>query len=104
MQNRYSSFLSRDTETEKNFTKNGNIPFNLNEVFVQSDLAHTLLRIAKYGYMEFYNGITADYIVDCMQRVGGIISHDDLRNYEAIEREPIKSTYRGYNIYSLAVA
>jgi len=98
---RYSSFLSRDTETEKNFTKDNNIPFNLNEVFVQSDLAHTLLRIAKYGYMEFYNGITADYIVDCMQRVGGIISHDDLRNYQAIEREPIKFTYRGYNVYSM---
>ena len=45
---RYNSFLSRDMETEKIFTKHNNSPFNLNEVFIQSDLAHTLLRIAKY--------------------------------------------------------
>ena len=86
---RYSNFLSQDAESKKIFTKN-NEPYILNELFIQSDLAHTLIRIAKYGYNEFYNGITADYIVDCMNRVGGIITHEDLKNYKAIEREPIK--------------
>ena len=64
-------------------------------------MAHTLIRIAKYGYNEFYNGITADYIVDCMNRVGGIITHEDLKSYRAIEREPIKINYRNHVIYSM---
>ena len=97
---RYSGFLYRDLESRKIFTKD-NGKFQIDELFVQHDLAHTLLRIAKYGYLEFYNGITADYIVDCMQRVDGIISHEDLRNYRVVEREPIKFNYRGFSIYSM---
>ena len=97
---RYSNFLSQDAESKKIFTKN-NEPYKLNELFIQSDLAHTLIRIAKYGYNEFYNGITADYIVDCMNRVGGIITHEDLKSYRAIEREPIKINYRNHVIYSM---
>ena len=98
---RYRDFLSRDLETKKIFTKASNELFYLDENFIQYDLAHTLLRIAKYGYVEFYNGITADYIVDCMKRVGGIITHDDLKNYRSIEREPIEFKYRDYTIYSM---
>ena len=98
---RYKSFLAMDSETKKIFTKSNNLSFKLNENFIQSDLAHTLIRIAKYGYHEFYNGVTADYIVDCMKRVGGIISHADLKSYRAIERRPIKSKYRDYTVYSM---
>ena len=98
---RYKNFLSRDLESEKIFTKYNNNSFNVDELFIQSDLAHTLLRIAKYGYREFYNGITADYIIDCMHRVGGIISHVDLKDYRAIEKSPIEFTYRDYRLYSM---
>ena len=98
---RYSDFLFRDLESRKIFTKDNDEDFYLDELFFQHDLSHTLLRIAKYGYSEFYNGITADYIIDCMNRVGGIISHDDLKNYKAVEREPIIFQYRGHNIYSM---
>ena len=98
---RYKNFLSRDLESEKIFTKYNNNSFNVDELFIQSDLAHTLLRIAKYGYREFYNGITADYIIDCMHRVGGIISHVDLKDYRAIEKSPIEFTYRDYKLYSM---
>ena len=98
---RYKNFLSRDIESGKIFTKYNNNSFNVDELFIQSDLAHTLLRIAKYGYREFYNGITADYIIDCMHRVGGIISHVDLKDYRAIEKSPIEFTYRDYKLYSM---
>ena len=64
-------------------------------------IAETLLRIAKYGYKEFYYGETSDLIINCMNRVNGIISIEDLHSYEVIEKEPIHGTYRGYNIYSM---
>ena len=71
------------------------------EVFFQKDLSNTLLRIAKYGYKEFYNGKTADHIVSCMKRTGGLISHEDLLAYKALEREPVVFDYKGYKIYSM---
>jgi len=98
---RYRNFLSLDQVSRKIFTKPDTTFFKINENFIQSDLANTLSRIAKYGYMEFYNGLTADYIVACMKRVGGLITHEDLRNYKAIERAPIVFDYKGYTIYSM---
>jgi len=97
--NRYRKFLSNDVESKKIFLKNG--PFQINELFIQNDLSNTLLRIAKYGYKEFYEGLTADYLVNCMHRTNGLITHEDLKNYKAIEREPIEFNYRGYTIYSM---
>ena len=97
--NRCRKLLSNDSESKNIFIKN--TPFQINELFVQRDLSNTLLRIAKYGYKEFYNGLTADYIIDCMQRTRGLISYADLVNYDIVEREPIKFTYRDYNIYSM---
>ena len=97
--NRYRQLLSSDSESKKIFLKNG--PFKINELLIQKDLSNTLLRIAKYGYKEFYEGLTADYIVDCMHRTNGLITHEDLKNYTIVEREPIKFKYRGYTIYSM---
>ena len=98
---RYKSFLSFDTVTKNIFTKSDSSFFKIDEVFIQEDLSNTLLRIAKYGYKEFYNGKTADFIVSCMQRTGGLITHDDLLAYKAVERKPIAFDYKGYKIYSM---
>ena len=98
---RYKSFLSFDPISKNIFTKKDSSVFEIDENFIQEDLSNTLLRIAKYGYMEFYKGITADYIVSCMERVGGLITHEDLIEYRAIEREPIAFDYKGYKIYSM---
>ena len=68
---------------------------------IQKDLSLTLERIAKYGYKEFYEGKTSDYIIECMKRTGGLISRNDLRNYKSVEREPITFSYRGYTIHSM---
>lgn len=71
------------------------------EIWKQSDLAKTLKRIIKNGRDGFYKGETADDIVAEMKRGGGLITHDDLRNYQAVLREPLRGTYRGYEIIAM---
>lgn len=70
-------------------------------IFTQPDLAATLRRISDAGASGFYSGRTADLIVAEMQRSGGIITHEDLKNYKPTERKPIIGTYRGDTIISM---
>lgn len=67
----------------------------------QRDLAATLKRIARAGADGFYRGETADLLVAEMERQGGLISHQDLANYQVVEREPVVGQYRGYRIASM---
>lgn len=75
--------------------------FKEGDIIVQKDLAETLKRIRDNGYDGFYKGTTADLIVKEMQKKNGIISHADLANYKPLERDPVKGTYRGYEIISM---
>ncbi|MDF9798013.1 gamma-glutamyltranspeptidase/glutathione hydrolase [Catalinimonas alkaloidigena] len=69
---------------------------------VQKDLAATLSRIRDQGRKGFYEGETAKLIVDEMQEGRGIISLEDLRNYQSVWREPIQGVYRdSFNIISM---
>ena len=52
--------------------------FYINCPYDEKDLAKTLQRISRLGYKEFYNGKTAEMIVNSMNRTGGLISMDDL--------------------------
>jgi len=100
----YNKYLSNDIETAKIFTKKNGDMFELGEKFIQQDLGLTLKRIARKGYREFYEGNTADMIVDCMKRTDGLITKEDLKNYTAIERIPIEFEYRGHKVYSMPPA
>lgn len=71
------------------------------DLFVQAELGETLQRIAEQGRDGFYKGETADLIVAEMKRGNGIISHQDLIDYEAVWREPIVGTYKDYKIISM---
>lgn len=71
------------------------------ETWKQPDLAATLERIQKDGKDGFYKGETARLIADYMAANGGIITLRDLEKYAAIEREPIRGNYRGYEIVSM---
>jgi gamma-glutamyltranspeptidase/glutathione hydrolase len=71
------------------------------DLWIQADLADTLERIQKNGKDGFYKGKTADLIADFMAANGGIITREDLAKYEAIEREPIRGTYRGYEVIGM---
>ena len=59
-------------------------------------------RIAQKGTQGFYEGETADLIVAEMQRGKGLITHEDLKNYQPQIREPVQGTYRGYDIFSMS--
>jgi gamma-glutamyltranspeptidase/glutathione hydrolase len=65
------------------------------------DLARTMERIRDQGREGFYAGETADLIVREMERGGGLITHEDLKNYQAIWRDPIVGTYKDYKVISM---
>lgn len=69
------------------------------EVFKQPQLARTLERIAA-APDDFYTGKMAREIAEFMQAGGGLITLDDLRRYDVVEREPVRGTYRGLQIIS----
>src|SRR5947207_356757 len=67
----------------------------------QPDLVRMLQLISDSGPDVFYRGQIADLIVAEMQRGGGLITKDDLRNYRAKWRTPVRLSYRGHTIYSM---
>ena len=69
---------------------------------LQPDLANTLEAIAKDGPRAFYQGPIAQKLAAAVQAAGGVMTVDDLKDYRAIERPPIRGTYRGYDIVSMA--
>jgi gamma-glutamyltranspeptidase/glutathione hydrolase len=66
---------------------------------VQSDLAKTLRQIADEGPDAFYKGKIAEQLAAEMKTGDGLVTLDDLAKFQAIERDPIHGTYRGYDVY-----
>ena len=64
-------------------------------------LAATFERIRDNGRDEFYKGKTADILVAYVQKLGGIITKEDLAKYEAKEREPVVFQYKNSKIISM---
>ena len=86
----------------KYFTKGDSTKqYRAGERFVQKDLARTLERIQENGRDGFYEGRTARLIARQFQENGGLIDRQDLAEYEAKEREPVSTTYRGYRVHSM---
>lgn len=79
----------------------GNRLLQEGDLFKQPDLAATLQRISDKGRAGFYEGETADLIVAEMKLGNGIISHEDLKNYSPVWRDPVKTTYRGYDVWTM---
>jgi gamma-glutamyltranspeptidase/glutathione hydrolase len=82
------------------FTKNG-VPYKMGDTLKQPDLAETLARIAESGPAGFYEGETAEFIEKEMKAGGGLITKEDLKNYQPKKRKPVRGTYRGYEILSM---
>ena len=76
-------------------------PLREGDKFVQPDLADTLRAIADHGTNGFYDGPVADKLAKGIQAAGGIITRDDLKSYQPVWREPVRGTYRGYDIVSM---
>lgn len=71
------------------------------DLLVQSDLARTMERIRDQGRAGFYEGEVADKIVAEMNAGGGWISYEDLESYQAQWRDPIRLSYKNYEIISM---
>lgn len=71
------------------------------DTLIQTDLANTLKRIRDYGAKGFYEGETAQLIVEEMKKGNGIITEQDLKNYKAIPRTPIAFKYKGNTILTM---
>ena len=78
--------------------------FLVGQGLYQKDLARTLSRIRDNGRDGFYLGETADLIVAEMESGDGLITHEDLANYEAAWRDPVRTTYRDYTVFSMPPA
>jgi len=90
--------LAKFSESRHIFQRDGDF-YKQGEVFRQPELARTLERIAK-DPDDFYHGAMAHELAASLQKGGGLITADDLAHYEVKEREPIRGTYRGYEIIS----
>lgn len=75
-------------------------PWKAGDTLFQPELAETLKRIREKGAKGFYEGETAKFIVEEMQRGKGLITFDDLKKYQCKERKPVEFDYRGYHVIS----
>jgi gamma-glutamyltranspeptidase/glutathione hydrolase len=91
-------YLAQFPESKRIFQRDGNY-YQPGERFKQPDLAHTLERIAK-NPDEFYHGAMARELAAAIYKGGGLVTSADLAAYEVKEREPIRGSYRGYDIIS----
>jgi gamma-glutamyltranspeptidase/glutathione hydrolase len=90
--------LAKYAESKRIFQRDGKY-YKAGEVFRQPDLARTLERIAK-NPDDFYHGAMARELAASVRKGGGLITTDDLAQYEVKERPPIRGTYRDYDVIS----
>ncbi len=90
--------LAQFPESKRIFLRDGNY-YQPGELLKQPELAHTLERLAK-DPDEFYHGAMARELAAAIRRGGGLVTVEDLAAYEVKEREPIRGSYRGYDIIS----
>ncbi|RXG15466.1 gamma-glutamyltranspeptidase/glutathione hydrolase [Leeuwenhoekiella aestuarii] len=83
------------------FHENDTLKIEIGNFIKNPVLAETLQRIADNGKSEFYEGETAQILVDFIEAHGGIITLEDLKNYEAVWRKPITSTYKNLKVIGM---
>jgi gamma-glutamyltranspeptidase/glutathione hydrolase len=82
------------------FFKNG-APMQAGDLLVQKDLAASLRLIGREGAQAFYEGAIARKIAAEMAPHAGAITLADLKDYKVMEREPVRGSYRGYDIVTM---
>ncbi|HUS11145.1 MAG TPA: gamma-glutamyltransferase [Pyrinomonadaceae bacterium] len=95
-----NDYLSQYPETKRIYLKEGKF-YKEGDIFRQPDLAATFMRLQTFGANEFYEGQTARLIVDDVTRHKGLITLQDMRGYVAKERQPVRASYRGYEVISM---
>jgi gamma-glutamyltranspeptidase/glutathione hydrolase len=93
--------LGRFPTSARIFLKDDGASLGAGDRLVQSDLAATLEAVARDGARAFYHGPIADEIVAAVREAGGRMTRADLERYEPVVREPVRGTYRDYEIVSM---
>ncbi|MDO5091779.1 MAG: gamma-glutamyltransferase [Cardiobacteriaceae bacterium] len=93
--------LKKWPSTAKIFFREDGSLFQPGDVLKQPELAASLRRIAEKGRDGFYQGEMAEKIVAAVKAADGLMTLEDLQNYQAIKREPVRGDYRGYEIVSM---
>ena len=89
--------LGANAESKRIFLNGGKL-FEGGETFRQPELARVLERIAKRGPDDFYTGVTAKLLAAEMAKNGGLVTEEDLRAYQPVERQPLKGSYHGHDL------
>ncbi len=90
--------LAKFPTSHRIFQRDGNY-YRASDILKQPELARTLERIAR-NPDDFYHGSLARELAAAVQKGGGLVTAKDLADYEVKERQPIRGTYRGYEIIS----
>ena len=98
---RYRDRLSADPAAAKVFFKKNKEIYSAGEILIQKDLAWTLKQLSQNGPDAFYAGEIAKLIVKEMEINGGLITLEDLKNYNVAERQPLIGNYKGYKVVSM---
>ena len=94
--------LSANPASRAKFYKADGSNYEVGDVYRQPDLAWTLEQVAEGGADAFYRGEIARRIADDMAKHNGLITMEDLANYRVVEREPVRGTFRGYDIAAMS--
>ena len=92
--------LEKYPESAKVFLNKEGLPYEVDDLFTNPDMAKTLDIIIKNGKDGFYKGEVAEAIVKTLNKYDGLYTMEDLANYKPLIRQPVKGTYRGYEIIS----
>jgi gamma-glutamyltranspeptidase len=92
-------YLERYPEAARIYLPDGKVP-RPGDRFVNEDYGATLRAIATDGAESFYRGAIARRIAADMAQNGGVLTYEDLAQYRAIEREPVRGQYRGHTLYA----
>ena len=93
--------LARSAAGAKVFLHPDGSALRAGERLVQADLAWSLRQIAEHGADAFYRGAIAERLDAGMRAHGGLLRKADLAAYRAIEREPLRSSYRGHALLTM---
>ena len=96
--NKHNDFVKYNSKTNALTSKSS---WKEGDLLIQKDLANTLKLIQQKGRAGFYEGKTADLIVKEMKRGNGIISHEDLKEYQSVWRTPVSGNYKGLKVISM---
>ncbi|WP_376696713.1 gamma-glutamyltransferase [Wenzhouxiangella sp. EGI_FJ10305] len=93
--------MMRWPETAAIFMPDGDVPA-IGDTIRNPDLADTLRALAEKGPDGFYRGEVANRLVEGVRAAGGIWTLEDFAGYEVVEREPVRTSYRGYELVTAA--